>query len=79
MIIICIKQLKLNWITFELGEIYNHTEYLGDDIRFRCEIDGVKYFYKLDGSFIGFINPEYLINFISLAKFRDNRINEILE
>ena len=79
MIIICIKDLRLNWIEFKVGNIFNYTEYKGDDIQFRREIDGIKYFYKLNGDYIGFVNEEYLVNFMSLAKYREDRINEILE
>ena len=78
MIIICIRQLKLNWIEFSVGDIFSYTEYKGDDIKFRREIDGIRYFYKLNGDYIGFVNDEYLINFMSLVEYRDNRINEIL-
>ena len=78
MIIICIRQLKLNWIEFSVGDIFSYTEYKGPHFQFRREITGIKYFYKLSGDYIGFVNEEYLINFMSLAEYRDDRINEIL-
>jgi hypothetical protein len=71
--IICIEDCELNWITFKKGEIYLYGKHGSG-----YDLPEANYFYHINGKYIGYVLQIVMHNFMSLAEYREKRIDNIL-